>query len=203
MSASVSLVQKQRQVKLTSSVVSLMKPCKHHSMNLSDTITTCVTIFTNILRYTNSISKRTPSIFDMPLPQRTSIETDSESDESDSDNQEMEIEPFVIRCVNYLNLDHHLLVLSMMTLDKLLKSGFILTERNVQRFVFTIFVAVQKFFSDESFTNKAYAKVGFVDCNELLNLELTLMDMLEFNMFISDVQYEVYNKKFEKFWKRE
>ena len=159
MSVSVSLVQKQKLMKLTSSFPSLLKPSKHHSMNLSDTITTCVTIFTNILRYTNSISKRTPSIFDMPLAQRPSVDTDSESEESDSDNQEMEIEPFVIRFVNYLNLDHHLFVLSMMKLDKPLKFEFVLAERNVQRILFTIFVTVQKFFSDESSLVKYMRKI--------------------------------------------
>ena len=187
----------------SSSSISLIKPSKHHSMDLVDTISTCITIFSNILRYTSTLTKRTPSLFDMHSTLKQAEETDSESGDSDSENQEMKLEDFIIRYVNYLGFDHHLLVLSMMIVDKVLKTGFVLTERNIQKFVFVIFVIVQKFFSDISFSNKDYAKVGLLQCKELLALELDLMDMLQFNVFISDIQYEEYNKKFEKFWKRD
>jgi hypothetical protein len=186
----------------SSSTLSPLKPSKHHSMDLIDTISTCTTIFSNILRYTSSLPKRTPSLFDMNVTLKQTEETDSESGDSDSENQEMKLEEFIIRYVNYLKFDHHLLVLAMMLVDKALKTGFILTERNIQKFVFVVFVIVQKFFSDVSFSNKDYAKVGLLQCNELLMLELSLMDMLQFNVFINDVQYEEYNTKFEKFGKR-
>ena len=44
-----------------------------------------------------------------------------------------DIEEYIIHCVNYLEIDHHLLVVAMMTLDKILKNNFVLTEKNVHK----------------------------------------------------------------------
>lgn len=104
---------------------------KEHSMNLSDTISTCVLILSNILNYTSTIEERTPSSFDVNAKQ--SEETDSDSDNEVNVIEKNDIEEYIIHCVNYLEIDHHLLVVAMMTLDKILKNNFVLTEKNVHK----------------------------------------------------------------------
>ena len=104
---------------------------KEHSMNLSDNISTCVLILSNILNYTSTIEERTPSSFDINAKQ--SEETDSDSDNEVNVIEKNDIEEYIIHCVNYLEIDHHLLVVAMMTLDKILKNNFVLTEKNVHK----------------------------------------------------------------------
>ena len=104
---------------------------KEQSMNRSDTISTCVLILSNILNYTSTIEERTPSAFDINAKQ--SEETDSDSDNEVNVIEKNDIEEYIIHCVNYLEIDHHLLVVAMMTLDKILKNNFVLTEKNVHK----------------------------------------------------------------------
>lgn len=66
---------------------------------------------------------------------------------------------------------------------------------------FLCLMEAQKFYDDESFTNKDYAKVCGVSPNELLLLETEFMDLIEFNLFIQDNDFIVVREKFEKLWR--
>ena len=122
---------------------------KNVEIDLKDSIDTSIAIIKNILSITSSLnSKNENSVFD--INQKQFSETDSESSDNDSENDEiiskMEIDEFIERIVNYLNIDNTLLVLSMMMLDKILANNFILTERNVHKVIFICFMETQKFF---------------------------------------------------------
>lgn len=58
----------------------------------------------------------------------------------------------------------------------------------------------QKFHDDENYSHKDYAKVSGVSPKELLKLELEFMELVNFNMFIKDDEYEAYSQRFEKLW---
>ena len=108
----------------------------------------------------------------------------------------MEIDEFIERIVNYLHIDNTLLVLSMMILDKVLANKFILTENNVHKMIFICFMETQKFYEDENFKNKDYALVCGVSVDELLLMEVSFMELINFNLFIKDEDYQNYYKNF-------
>ena len=177
---------------------------KNVEIDLKDSIDTSIAIIENILSITSSLnSKNENSVFD--INQKQFSETDSESSDNDSENDEiiskMEIDEFIERIVNYLNIDNTLLVLSMMMLDKILANNFILTERNVHKVIFICFMETQKFFEDENYKNSDYAKVCGISVNELLLMEVSFMELINYNMFVKEEEYIEYNKSFECLWK--
>ena len=175
---------------------------KDAQMEIRDSIDTCIGIIKNILKFT---SKLTPikSIFD--INQKQFSDTDSESSDNESENMEiiskMEIDKFIERIVNYLHIDNTLLVLSMMILDKVLSNKFILTENNVHKMIFMCFMETQKFYEDESYTNKDYANVCGVNVDELLLMEVSFMEIINFNMFIKNEDFQNYYKIFIQLWR--
>lgn len=177
---------------------------KNVEIDLKDSIDTSIAIIKNILSITSSLnSKNENSVFD--INQKQFSETDSESSDNDSENDEiiskMEIDEFIERIVNYLNIDNTLLVLSMMMLDKILANNFILTERNAHKVIFICFMETQKFFEDENYKNSDYAKVCGISVNELLLMEVSFMELINYNMFVKEEEYIEYNKSFECLWK--
>ena len=177
---------------------------KNVEIDLKDSIDTSIAIIKNILSITSSLnSKNQNSVFE--INQKQFSETDSESSDNDSENDEiiskMEIDEFIERIVNYLNIDNTLLVLSMMMLDKILANNFILTERNVHKVIFICFMETQKFFEDENYKNSDYAKVCGISVNELLLMEVSFMELINYNMFVKEEEYIEYNKTFEGLWK--
>ena len=170
---------------------------KYAQMEIRDLIDTCIGIIKNILKFT---SKLIPikSIFD--INQKQFSDTDSDSSDNESENMEiiskMEIDEFIERIVNYLHIDNTLLVLSMMNLDKVLSNKFILTENNVHKMIFMCFMETQKFYEDESYKNKDYARVCGVSIDELLLMEVSFMEIINFNLYIKDEDYQNYYKNF-------
>ena len=118
---------------LTSSKV-IVFPHKHRAHTFIESILTLEKIVTSILTYTKKTfdNEAAFSVFDMS-PSVQNEDTDSDSDNEILTLHKMDLDDFIIRCVNYLNFEHNAVVLSMMTLDKLLKKGIVLTERNVHK----------------------------------------------------------------------
>ena len=118
---------------LTSSKVIILSH-KHRVHTFIESISTLEKIITSILNYTKKTfnNETTFSIFDTS-PSVQNEETDSDSDNETPTLHKIGLDEFIIRCINYLNFEHNSVVLSMMTLDKILKKGIVLTERNVHK----------------------------------------------------------------------
>ena len=175
--------------------------CKNNfQFNMQNSLVTMFKIINNILTYTSNKSK-TPTIFDLNLNQLS--ETDSESDESDEDYiGKMKFETFIEKIVYILDFDDNLLILSLMVLDKFLSSKIILSESNVHKVFFTCLMETHKFFDDNTFTNKDYAKMCGVSVDELLKMEIYFLESINFNLFIKDDEFKKYKDNFEQFKKQ-
>ena len=111
-------------------------PHKEKAFNLADSIITMEKIINSILNYTKKTltEKRfTPSLFDLPTFSVQNDDTDSDSENEIMTLDKIELNDFLLRSISYLNFDTNLIVLSMMMLDKILKKGFVLTEKNVHK----------------------------------------------------------------------
>ena len=150
-----------------------------------------LSILETILDYTSTIKKRTPSIFD----NKANINDVS----SNLDNYDFE-ELFRI-CVKILKINDNLLVLIMMYIDKIIENGkFILCEKNINKLFYTCLIITQKYYEDNSYNNKAYAKFVGISCNELLKMEMEFMNMINFELFIKDEDFEKYKQKISKYY---
>ena len=78
-------------------------------------------------------------------------------------------------------------------IDRLLINGMInLTSLNIHRFIITCILLAAKFFDDQFYFNPYFASVGGVNKYELNDLELELLFLLEFNLFVDRGEYEKY-----------
>ena len=170
---------------------------KNFQFKNQNSLMTMFKIISNILSYTSNKTK-TPTIFDLNLNQLS--ETDSESDDSDEECiGKMKFETFIEKIVYILDFDDNLLILSLMVLDKFLTSKIILSQSNVHKVFFICLMETHKFFDDNTFTNKDYAKMCGVSVEELLNMEIYFLECINFNLFIKDDEFKKYKDNFEKF----
>ena len=173
---------------------------KNFQFNIQNSLTTMFKIINNILTYTSNKIK-TPTIFDLNANQL--LETDSESDDSEEDFiGKMKFETFIEKIVYILDFDDNLLILSLMVLDKFLTSKIILSESNVHKVFFTCLMETHKFFDDNTFTNKDYAKMCGVSVDELLKMEIYFLESINFNLFIKDDDFIKYKNNFDQFKKQ-
>eukprot|EP01135_Chromosphaera_perkinsii_P002961 Nk52_evm72s230 gene=Nk52_evmTU72s230 len=70
-----------------------------------------------------------------------------------------------------------------------------LTSLNVHRLLITSIMTAAKYFDDNYYKNQFYARVGGVPNNELNTLELEFLFMLDFNLHITELEYEKYKLK--------
>ena len=170
------------------------------TMSLSNIIQIYLKIINRILDYTSDI-KCPSSIFDMN--KQNNIETDSDSEnENNSIIEKNDIENFIIRCIQLLDIEEEILILSMMALDKLLKNNFLLCENNLHKVIFICIMETHKYYNDDFFiSNNDYSKVSGIPTDELLNMELEFMNIIDFNMYINEEDYDNYCIKIKKYWK--
>ena len=180
------------------------------SMNPKDALNAVFMILNNILEYTKELDERTPSVFDhyhhhSHESDKNSLSTsysDGSSSEADfcCELDKYDMEDFIYKCYKMLGFDSNLLILSMMNLDKLLANKFILTSTNIHKVFFTCMMETQKYYDDESFTNKVYAKTCGISTKELLALEFEFMNYIDFNIYIKEEDFFQYKNKLQSLY---
>jgi len=170
------------------------------SMSISSILHTYLKIIQIILNYNSELKIEYPStIFD--INKQNNIDTDSDSESEDNSILEkIDIENFIIRCIELLEIDNETLILSMIALDKLLKKNFLLNENNIHKVIFICIMETHKYYNDNCYiSNSDYAKVCGISINELLKMELEFMNIIDFNMFINEDEFNKYWNNIKKF----
>ena len=184
-------------------------------MNPNHSLEIIFFILNKILDYTNDLEEKTPSKFDhyhhsqSQENNKSSLSTSTSSSDNFSSGPDFcceldkyDFEDYIIHCYRNLSFSSDLLILSMMILDKLLSKNFILTPVNIHKIFFLCMMETQKYYSDENYKNKDYAKIGGMTADELLELELEFMNYMDFNIFIKDEDYKKYKKNLKKLYKQ-
>ena len=178
-------------------------------LDANSTLETIFMILNKIMDYTKDLDEKTPSVFDHYHHSQDNDKSSLSTSYSDSSSagpdfccelDKYEIEDFIVQCYKKMGFSLDLLVLSMMNLDKLLASNFILSYSNVHKVFFICMMETQKYFDDVNFTNKNYAKICGITTNELLELEIEFMNYIDFNLYIKDEEFLKYKKKLQKLY---
>ena len=182
-------------------------------MNPNHSLEIIFMILNGILDYTSNLEERTPSLFDhfnqhqyydTTFPSVSTTYSDSSSTDSNTSSilDKLDYEDFIVYAYKKLGFSSHLLILSMMNLDKLLTKKFILTSENIHKAFFICMMETQKYYEDENFKNKDYAKVCGITTDELLELELEFMNYMDFNINIKDEEYINYKNRLQNLYKK-
>ena len=178
-------------------------------MDANSSLDAIFMILNRIMDYTNDLDEKTPSIFDHYHHSQDNDKSSLSTSYSDSSSagpdfccelDKYEIEDFIIQCYKKMGFSLNLLVLTMMNLDKLLASDFILSYTNVHKVFFICMMETQKYYDDINFTNKNYAKKCGITTDELLELEIEFMNHIGFNLYIKEEDFFKYKKKLQKLY---
>eukprot|EP01105_Mastigella_eilhardi_P019026 TRINITY_DN445_c0_g1_i1.p1 TRINITY_DN445_c0_g1~~TRINITY_DN445_c0_g1_i1.p1 ORF type:complete len:245 (+),score=106.46 TRINITY_DN445_c0_g1_i1:33-737(+) len=107
---------------------------------------------------------------------------------------------YLVRLAQYSGAQVNTVVAALAYVDRLVEmhSGgpapFLITDANVHRVVLACLVIALKFFEDHFYTNAFYARVGGVPVEELNALEVALLSMLQFSLFITPELYQQYEQ---------
>ena len=185
-------------------------------MSKKDIIETIIFIINQILEYTSRLEQLTPSIFDAKKKQDQKGEEELSTDDqtlSDSFNdlnikEDTKIEKYTLDQLIYywvdkLNFDENLLLLMMMNLDKILDSKkIILNEENVANVLFTCMIITQKYYEDEKIFDKDYSRLKKIECDDLIEMQFKLLEMLNFSLSIDENDFKLYKIRMKKLWRK-
>lgn len=86
-------------------------------------------------------------------------------------------------------------MLALIYIDRLItKRRVVLDPLNVHRLLVTSVMLAAKFFDDHYLDNQHYAAVGGVPQGEMNTLELEFLFLLEFSLFVSRTDYDMYRE---------
>jgi hypothetical protein len=180
-------------------------------MTKKDIIETILFILEQILSYTSKLNHSTTSIFDKtekdekavpehstdcsdaPLDKNEIIERDSPK------NEKLSLSDLIYYWSEVLKFNEDLLVLMTMNLDKILNSNLIiLSDKNVENVIFTLMVITQKFYDDVIFTDKDYSKVKRIECEDLINMQIELLDLIDYSLNNDEDDFKRYKIKMRR-----
>jgi hypothetical protein len=174
-------------------------------MSKNDIIETILFIIEQILNYTSKLNQSTPSIFDKKEKDEINDKSELTTDSTDPNSEEIEnnakydklsLAQYLYYWTDKLNLNENLLLLMTMNLDKILESQkIILSEKNVENVLYTCMIITQKFYEDDSFSDKDYSKLKKVDIDELINMQIELLKLIDYSLLIDEADLSRYKKR--------
>ena len=184
-------------------------------MSKKDIIETILFLLEQILSYSSKLNQSTTSIFDKKEKPEKNVESEISTDFSDSaadkekeknesqspilDTEKFSLSDLIYFWSDALKFDENLLILMTMNLDKILNSNLIvLGEKNVENVIFTLMVITQKFHEDIIFTDKDYSKLKKIDCGDLINMQVELLDLIDYSLSVTEDEFKRYKNKMRR-----
>ena len=182
-------------------------------MTKKDIIETILFILDQIISYTSKLNQSTTSIFDRKETEEKDSQAEQSTDffffftdkiqeiksGSPKKNEKLSLCELIYYWAEVLKFDEDLLVLMTMNLDKILNSNLIiLSDKNVENVIFTLMVITQKYYEDINFTDKDYSKVVKIDCDELINMQMELLDLIDYSLNNNEDEFKKYKIKMRR-----
>lgn len=182
-------------------------------MSKKDIIETILFILDQILSYTSKLNQSTTSIFDKKETEEKDSQAELSTDFSDpptdkiqevekgpsTKNEKLSLCELIYYWAEVLKFDENLLVLMTMNLDKILNANLIiLSDKNVENVIFTLMVITQKFYEDINFTDKDYSKVSKIQCDDLINMQMELLDFIDYSLNNNEDEFKKYKIKMRR-----
>eukprot|EP01012_Entosiphon_sulcatum_P036627 TRINITY_DN466_c0_g1_i1.p2 TRINITY_DN466_c0_g1~~TRINITY_DN466_c0_g1_i1.p2 ORF type:complete len:178 (-),score=29.73 TRINITY_DN466_c0_g1_i1:188-721(-) len=111
------------------------------------------------------------------------------------------IADYLRRIAIYSHCSPECFVFALIYLDRLLMAnpGLTITQCNVHRLIITSVLIAAKARDDTYYSNSYYASIGGITTKELNRLELMLLDLLQYNLFVTPEVFAQYRTKLQNF----
>lgn len=98
------------------------------------------------------------------------------------------------RILKYAGCSEETFILALIYMDQMVQFNpdFVISSLNVHRLLITSIMLASKFFDDVYYNNAYYARVGGISNSEVNSLEMEMLRMISFSLFVQPEQYERY-----------
>lgn len=98
------------------------------------------------------------------------------------------------RILKYAGCSEETFILALIYMDQVVQFNpeFVISSLNVHRLLITSIMLASKFFDDVYYNNAYYARVGGISNIEVNSLEMEMLRMISFSLFVQPEQYERY-----------
>ena len=103
---------------------------------------------------------------------------------------------FLQRIIKYVKIEFSTLIIAMIYIDRICKEKVFLNEYNIHRIMLISIYMAYMYNEDCVFDNKFLALVSGLSKTEMVTLEEDFLDLIEFNLFVSEDTFEKYKKYF-------
>ena len=103
---------------------------------------------------------------------------------------------FLQRIIKYVKIEFSTLIIAMIYIDRICKEKVFLNEFNIHRIMLISIYMAYMYNEDCVFDNKFLALVSGLSKTEMVTLEEDFLDLIEFNLFVSEDTFEKYKKYF-------
>lgn len=105
---------------------------------------------------------------------------------------EISAEAYLLRVLKYTRLETSTLILMSVYIDSFCEiNGFFLTKNNVFRVMIAAALVAIKFNEDKIYCDSHYAKVGGISNEEIIALEFSFLNGLDYNLFVDEETYSL------------
>jgi hypothetical protein len=141
----------------------------------------------------NKLELKVSEILTQISNQNSNVEFNPDDPFSTKSPSKVTLQYFFGRIKKYTKIEKSTLIIILIYADRMCTtSGIILNPHNIHRIILGCLLLAIKYNEDLYYTNEQYAKVGGVSVQELNDLELYSIQLLNFNLFISEDIYEKY-----------
>lgn len=102
---------------------------------------------------------------------------------------------FILRLVKYCEVEKSTYLLMLIYLNKI-EEKVAFTIKNIFKLVLASIICSIKFSCDSVYTTTYYAKVGGVDISEYKLIESEFLELLQYDLFVSDKEFSMYSSLF-------
>ena len=102
---------------------------------------------------------------------------------------------YLLRIQKYSNIENSTFIIALIYIDRICeKKKIILTKYNIHRILFTSILIATKYNEDIIYDNLFYSKIAGVTIKELLILENYFLNIIDFDLFVSEDIYQKYSE---------
>ena len=103
---------------------------------------------------------------------------------------------YLQRILKYIKIELSTLIIAMIYIDRICREKVFLNEFNIHRVMLISIYMAYIYNEDSIYDNKYLALVSGLSKVEMMTLQEDFLDLIEFNLFVSDEVFEQYKKYF-------
>ena len=103
---------------------------------------------------------------------------------------------YLQRILKYVKIELSTLIIAMIYIDRICREKVFLNEFNIHRVMLIAIYMAYIYNEDNVYDNKYLALVSGLSKAEMMTLQEDFLDLIEFNLFVSDEIFEQYKKYF-------